>query len=161
MYRWGTYDANDNSTPTGLVVEFLDEHDVFIESEQLDEESPCRNYEAAREGKISAAEMREVYAENLEYVVQAATELIENIEGKVVLTAYDGELLGEGMPLWMKACHNRWGNQWHKHDFGHYCNVNVPELMEMSWLEMAYDHRRDIKSEESLTDEYHSEYNKI
>jgi hypothetical protein len=127
---------------------------LFREGEQLDEDSPYRNYEAARENEVSAADMHDVYAENLEYVVQETIELIESIEGKVVLTADHGELLGEGMPMWMKACHNRWGNQWHKYDFGHYSNVDVPELVEIPWMVQPYNHRRDIISEEPITDEY-------
>jgi hypothetical protein len=38
VYRWGAYDANDNSTPTGLVVELLNEDDVVQASANTNDE---------------------------------------------------------------------------------------------------------------------------
>jgi len=38
VYRWGTYDANDNSTPTGLIVELLDVDDVVQASANTNDE---------------------------------------------------------------------------------------------------------------------------
>jgi hypothetical protein len=70
------------------------------------------------------------------------------------LTADHGELLGEGMPMWMKVAHNRWGNQWHKYDFGHYSNIDVPELVEVPWFELPAESRREIEPEAPVTDEY-------
>jgi hypothetical protein len=61
------------------------------------------------------------------------------------------------MPLWVKVLHDRWGNQWHKYDFGHYSDVDVPELVEVPWLELPVDERREIVSESPVTDSYESE----
>lgn len=138
------------------IVHFLPPHvpHIFKDSEELEEGSPYRNYEAAREGEVSADEMREVYAENLQFVIERATELLEDIGGKIVFTADHGELLGEGMPMWMKALHDRWGNQWHKYDFGHYPNIDVPELVEVPWFELPAESRREIEADAPVNYEY-------
>jgi hypothetical protein len=141
------------------VVHFLPPHvpHIFKDGDRLPPDSPYRNYEAARNGQISATDMREVYAENLRYVIEQSKQLIDTIEGKVVLTGDHGELLGEGMPTWMKLLHNRWDNQWHKYDYGHYRDVDVPELVEVPWFELPVDDRRKIVSESPVTDSYETE----
>lgn len=126
----------------------------FKDGTELPSDSPYRNYEAVREGKVSRSEVREVYSENYESVIDAIQPLIDEIDGKIVVTADHGELLGEGMPRWMKLCHSRWGNQWHKYDFGHYSNIDVPELVEVPWFELSAEHRRDIVSDSPVTDDY-------
>ena len=138
------------------IVHFLPPHvpHMFKNGEELEEDSPYRNYEAARNDVVSADEMRKVYAESLQFVIERATELLAEIDGKVVLTADHGELLGEEIPLWMKILHNRWGNQWRKYDFGHYSNIDVPELVEVPWFELPAESRREIEPEAPVTDEY-------
>jgi len=98
-----------------------------------------------------------VYAENLGYIVEEAQHLIDSISGKVVLTADHGELLGEGMPFWMKVCHSRWDNQWKKYDYGHYRNVDVPGLVDVPWVELPARDRRQIDADRPVRDEYESE----
>jgi hypothetical protein len=141
------------------IIHFLPPHvpHTYRDGESLPPDSVYRNYEAAREGEVSPAEMRAVYAENLRYVIEQSADLIENIDGKVVLTADHGELLGEGMPFWMKLLHNRWDNQWHKYDYGHYRNVDVPELIEVPWFELPFENRREIISEPPVSDSYDTE----
>ncbi|MCX2818630.1 hypothetical protein EGH25_04595 [Haladaptatus sp. F3-133] len=141
------------------IVHFLPPHvpHIFKDGDELPPDSPYRNYEAAREGEVEASVMRDVYTENLEYVTEAIQPLIEEVDGKVVVIADHGELLGEGMPRWMKFLHSRWGNQWHKYDFGHYDNIDVPELREVPWLELPFETRRETVSEPPVTDEYDTE----
>ena len=127
---------------------------IFKEGEQLNEDSPYRNYDAVREGAVSTQEMREVYAENLQYVIEQTTEFLQDIEGKVVLTGDHGELLGEKMPFWMKIAHSRWGNQWHKYDWGHYSDVDMTELREIPWFEFPVERRREIETENPIANEY-------
>lgn len=138
------------------IVHFLPPHvpHIFKDGAELPQGSPYRNYEAVREGAVSEAEMREVYAENLRYVLDQSRRLLDSIDGKVVLTADHGELLGEGVPLWMKLLHNRWGNQWHKYEYGHYRNVDVPELVDVPWFELPVESRRKIVAESPVADSY-------
>lgn len=49
----------------------------------------------ANKDKIPKDEIIEAYEENLEIVLQHAEELAENLDGKTVITADHGELLGE------------------------------------------------------------------
>jgi len=138
------------------IVHFLPPHvpHRLKDGSELPSESPYRNYEAVREGQVDGSVMREVYSENYESVIDAIRPLVDEIDGKVVVTADHGELLGEGMPQWMKLCHNRWGNRWHKYDYGHYSNVDVPELVEIPWFELPVERRRNTVSESPVTDEY-------
>ncbi|WP_460561910.1 alkaline phosphatase family protein [Halorubrum pallidum] len=130
---------------------------IFKDGAELPTDSPYRNYEAARAGEVDASEMRDIYSENYEYVIDAIQPLIDEIDGKIVVTADHGELLGEGMPRWMKHLHNRWGNQWWKYDFGHYGDIDVPELVDVPWLELPVETRRETVSEPPVTDEYETE----
>ncbi|WP_247730608.1 LTA synthase family protein [Halovivax limisalsi] len=141
------------------VVHLLPPHvpHLFKDGERLPEESPYRNYEAARAGDVEASEMRRVYAENYRYALQEIAPLVSELEGKIVVTADHGELLGEGMPRWMKFFHTRWGDRWEKYDFGHYDNVDVPGLVEVPWLEVPFDDRREVVAEPPTTDEYDTE----
>lgn len=116
----------------------------------IPEDSPYRNYEAAMKHGIPPAEMLDVYEENLLNAVQLTEEALADVDGKVVFTADHGELLGEGMPLWMKVLHHRWGNQFSKYDFGHYSNCNVRELREVPWYVFQDGDRREIVAEEPV-----------
>jgi hypothetical protein len=127
---------------------------LLKDGQELSSDSPYRNYEAARAGEVDASTMREVYTENFEYVLNAIQPLLDEIDGKIVLTADHGELLGEGVPRWMKLLHSRWGNQWHKYDFGHYGDLDVPELVDVPWFELPTETRREIVSDPPVTNEY-------
>lgn len=119
----------------------------FKHGRELPHESPYRNYDAAREGLITASDMKSVYSENLGMIINEISSLLNQIDGKIVVTADHGELLGEGMPLWMKLIHHRWGNRLARYDFGHYPTVDVPELRDVPWLEYPYKNRRTIVEE--------------
>lgn len=138
------------------IVHLLPPHVPHIckDGSELASDSPYRNYEAARDGRVDTSVIRDVYAENLLGVVDSIKLLIQKIDGKTVVTADHGELLGEGIPRWSKLLHHRWGNQWHKYDFGHYENTDVSELTDVPWLELPFSTRRQIDSEPPVTDEF-------
>lgn len=142
------------------IVHFLPPHvpHIYKDGEEIATDSPYRNYEAAREGQVTASAMREVYVENLEFVVDAIQRLLDKITGKVVITSDHGELLGEGMPRWMKFLHDRYqSTDWHKYDFGHYSNIDLPELVDVPWFEVPFSSRRETISEQPVTNEYDTE----
>jgi hypothetical protein len=149
-------DLHDEYPNKRHIVHFLPPHTphMFKSGGELENNSQYRNYEAVRGGNASTDEMRNVYAENLQYAIEQALDFTEDINGKVAMTADHGELLGEGVPLWMKACHTRWGNQWQKYDWGHYSNMDVPELRDVPWFELPVDERREIKTESPVDNEY-------
>lgn len=141
------------------VVHFLPPHTPHLvrDGESLSPDSPYRNYEAVRSGAVDAETMREVYAENLEHVIAELEPLVDRIEGKVVITGDHGELLGEGMPRWMKLAHTRWRNDWRKYDWGHYADVDVPELRDVPWLELPVESRRVTVAETPEADDFDTE----
>jgi hypothetical protein len=72
------------------------------------------------------------YAENLEAVLPHVRELIESIEGKVVVTADHGNMVGErAWPIPVR-------------EWGHPPAIHTAELLTVPWLECPYEERRDV-----------------
>jgi hypothetical protein len=135
-----------------LVVHFLQPHEPFLRKDdrELSDGSPFRDYGAARAGTVTAAEMRRVYEENLELVLDYVADLVEDLDGKTVVTADHGELLGEGIPATYEVLHPRWPVRKRSHfDYGHYSHVRAPELVEVPWLVVEGDERRDVVAAEA------------
>ena len=84
---------------------------------------------AAKEGYLSTEEIREVYTENLEIVLQYIEDLLGELDGKTVVTSDHGELLGE----------KRAGVRY-RHPKG----VYAEELRKVPWLTIPSDSRRTI-----------------
>jgi len=141
------------------IVHLLPPHTPHLveDGEQLPPDSPCRNYEAVREREINAERMRGVYCDNVRYVADAVKPLIEQIDGKVVVTSDHGELLGEGFSKWKKLCNGRFGTEWEKYNWGHYGDIDVPELVEVPWLELPCESRRRIVPDQPKEDEFDTE----
>lgn len=119
----------------------------------LPPDSPCRNYEAVRRGEVSTQKMRDVYRDNVEYVADAIEPLLESVDGKVVVTSDHGELLGERFSKWKKLCNGRFGTDWDRYNWGHFGDVDIPELVEVPWLELPHESRRRIVTEQPVEDE--------
>lgn len=146
--------ANREWPKKRLVVHFLQPHTPFVvkDGEPLPPGSVYRTFQGARAGTVTPEEVRAVYAENVEYVLQYVAQLVAELDGKTVVTADHGELLGEGIPFHLRVAHPRWGvTQLSNFDYGHYGGVRVPELVDVPWLEPEWTERRDIvEAEESL-----------
>lgn len=72
--------------------------------------------EAAVANKVGLEVFRKAYESNLQLVLESVANLIDNLEGKVVVTADHGELLGEGRK------------------FAHWCELPYPEVRQVPWL---------------------------
>lgn len=84
---------------------------------------------------VTVDQIRAAYRENLAAVIPEFVRLADHIEGKTVLTADHGEMLGErGWPVPVR-------------DYGHPLGIYLPELVEVPWFECAYESRRDIVNE--------------
>lgn len=130
-----------------LIAHFLPPHTPFLvkDGEKLSSDSPYRTFTAARRGEITAAEIRSVYTENVGHVLSYVAELVRELGGKTVVTADHGELLGEGVPWYIRLVHPRW--EWskrHYFDFGHYTGLYEPELVTVPWLEIESESRREV-----------------
>lgn len=85
------------------------------------------------------AELREAYAANLEYVLKYVEDLIEKIEGKIIVTADHGELLGERQsPIPVRGT-------------DHHPELYVNELLEVPWLEIEKGKRREITDDPPIS----------
>lgn len=84
---------------------------------------------AVNDGYISQEELKEVYYENLEIVLEHVNDLINELVGKIVVTADHGELFGEYDII------------------GHPKYRYYKELREVPWLIIDTDDRPDIISE--------------
>lgn len=58
-------------------------------------ERPKNIYKIAEEGMISTKRMKKAYEKNLKLVMEEVRKLVEELHGKVILTADHGEMLGE------------------------------------------------------------------
>ncbi|EMA41859.1 hypothetical protein C446_06070 [Halobiforma nitratireducens JCM 10879] len=109
----------------------------IIHGEESSEESELnfsqlRN--AAEKGYIANDTLHELYRENLEIVLDEVKHLLEEINGKSVISSDHGELLGDGDGWFMPKA------------YGHPGNVYSPELRFVPWLEVESNNRRDIVS---------------
>lgn len=93
---------------------------------------------AAMQGDVTLAELRDVYLENVDLAIEHAHRLVAELDGKSVVTADHGELLGERLaPLAERS-------------FGHFPDCYAPELREVPWLEVPCEQRRDVTADEPL-----------
>lgn len=97
---------------------------------------------AAQQGVIDRNEMVEIYKENIEYVLQYVDRLLDELNGKTVITADHGEMLGESksfLPSDMGGM---------RRSIGHGYGIHVKELRKVPWVVPEYTERREIVDEE-------------
>jgi len=116
----------------GLVVRSRDPEK--IEKYDTDEINVVSGLDGAfREGYITESELRQIYTENLEIVLEHVKELLEEVTGKVVITSDHGEHLGEdGLA-------------------GHFKYKYTEELRIVPWLVVDNGPRPEITEEEPVT----------
>lgn len=84
---------------------------------------------------VTEAKVREAYRENLEIVLGVVSELLEDLEGKTMITADHGELFGERLyPIPVRGVLHRRG-------------IRVAPLITVPWHECPRSSRREITSE--------------
>ncbi|WP_148290927.1 alkaline phosphatase family protein [Halorhabdus tiamatea] len=86
----------------------------------------------ATRGYISDDVLKEVYEENLKFVLEYVADIVDELSGKTVITSDHGELLGEKVA----------GKQ-----FFHYEGIYSSELRHVPWLSIEGDKRRQITKE--------------
>lgn len=95
--------------------------------------------EAARDGHVPEENLRECYDENVQIVLEEVGRVLEALDGKTIVTADHGELLGETVTA---ATVTR--------RFGHPSNFHAPELRFVPWLEIESQSRRDIQTNQPV-----------
>jgi hypothetical protein len=122
-----------------LIIHYLQPHAPYIGPTGT-EEFPTEYlnfWKSFKQGKfdISLETARRAYCENLEAVLPHVADLLSELEGKTVVTADHGELLGErDRPIPIRR-------------YGHLSDRYLPALIEVPWLEHEFGSRRDIVAE--------------
>jgi hypothetical protein len=135
-------EALDDHPDKRLLVHYLPPHHPFV-GPTADERFP--DYEAQADDlferiqrgdlDISDAQLRRAYAENLDRVLPEVERLFDELEGRTVVTADHGELLGDvTRPVPVR-------------DYGHHVGLYTPELVEVPWLVHESGERREVVAE--------------
>lgn len=94
--------------------------------------------DSMRKSQVTKEDVRTAYTENLNIVLDEVAILNESLDGKTVVTADHGEMLGEKIgPFEL---------------YGHFQGVYRDELVKVPWHVLEYDSRRDIIAEEPVSD---------
>lgn len=97
----------------------------------------------ARHDHISDKDLRRMYEENLELVLDEVERLSDAIKGKTVITADHGELLG-----------NPTGRMQPRIKYNHPGKTYVPELRLVPWFERPFKKRKSVQSEAPIKDDH-------
>ncbi len=116
------------SAPERLVVHYMQPHHPFV-PDPLDGDgglartgshsNTANPWVALRRGELSVDRVRAAYRANLRYVLREVESLVENVDGRVAITADHGNLFGE------------WGL------YGHPMHTPVPALLSVPWAETS------------------------
>jgi hypothetical protein len=112
--------------PDRLVVHYMQPHHPFVPDPLAGDSGMARTgahssetspWILLRQGAVPERRVREAYEANLRYVLQSVETLVENVDGRVAVTADHGNLFGE------------WGL------YGHPMHTPVPALLAVPWVE--------------------------
>lgn len=125
-----------------LIVHYLPPHHPFV-GPTADEHFPEYDDQSTdlfariQRGDIDVSDdlLRQAYAENLDRVLPEVERLLDELDGKTVITADHGELLGDVTAPVPVA------------DYGHHIGLYVDELVKVPWLEVNSDSRREVVSD--------------
>lgn len=123
-----------------LLVHFMQPHTPYIgpRGRSLERRAaPTYIWDAYRYGMtdVTMAEIRDVYMENLELVLDIVVDLVTDLAGKCVVTADHGELLGDRLrPIPVTG-------------YEHEPHLHVPGLLDVPWIELDGETRRETVAE--------------
>jgi hypothetical protein len=92
---------------------------------------------AALHGYVTTEEVREIYIENLELVLEYVYDLNDKLAGKTIISSDHGEMLGNPSSKFSRR-------------FGHITGSYTPELRKVPWLELGYGQRKETIREEPV-----------
>lgn len=153
-------DAEEDFPNKRLIIHFMQPHAPYIGSygqtvEHNEAHDPRAEVRAVwtniRYGftDTTKEEVRTAYRENLEIVLEAVERLRSDLNGKTIVSADHGELLGDRLyPIPVRG-------------YGHPPGLRAPSLIHVPWLELPYNSRREIRSEPPLSQERTAEENVI
>lgn len=134
-----------------LIIHFLQPHAPFVFKDGEPVEDPIYRYmDGCWRGRVPGETIVELYEENLEFVLSYVKELLQELDGKSIVSADHGEMLGEDIPTLHKALHFYWNHRnWSNYRFGHYRGIRAPALVEVPWFITERGERRNIVEAEA------------
>ncbi|AEM59298.1 hypothetical protein HISP_18995 (plasmid) [Haloarcula hispanica N601] len=119
-----------------LVIHYMQPHHPYIGTD-IDgfEQKRVDMREYVRRSSVDTDTIRAAYQDNLQYVLKHVQRLVEELEGKTVISADHGEALGERLSPFPVS--------W----FGHPIRVYTDELVQVPWHVVSNESRRTIRSE--------------
>ncbi|RRJ29469.1 alkaline phosphatase family protein [Halocatena pleomorpha] len=138
-----TLEAHESYPDKRVISHFLQPHYPFIgdHGQEIehgtitgggvleDERDFASIWELLETGRVTREDVWRAYVENLELTIPHLERLLESIDGKIVVTADHGNSFG------------RMGV------YGHPRGYYLPELVEVPWLELPFDRRREITAD--------------
>jgi hypothetical protein len=135
-------DVNERYPNKRLIVHYMTPHQPhrgeLSRRYAAEDEEFANMFERYRDGVISEAELKQSYVEAIDVVEPYAEALLDELEGKTVITADHGENLGE----------TQFGLQRLGH--GH----ETTECRFVPWLELPHDGRKEITRDEPVGIDY-------
>lgn len=130
-----TMDAVERYPNKRILAHFMQPHCPFLGATGR-ETFPERPWDDIRDNWPDVRDLtREAYAENVEYVLPYIDAIFDSVDGRVVVTADHGQLLGERVyPVPIR-------------EFAHPAGIYVPELVEVPWHVRESSERRRVVSE--------------
>ncbi len=154
-------EANESYPNKRLIVHFMQPHRPYIGPtadrlrQRVDLQGYNRNrgtesqtyertgismWDAVKTGKVARSELRQAYQESLDIVLEQVSDLIKQIDGRTVITADHGEMLGDRV-FWFT---NRL--------YGHPGDIKCPQLRIVPWHIVEGSERRLITTDEPVGD---------
>lgn len=131
-------DVHEEYPNKRVIVHYMTPHRPYISNEfqYIEDRIEClRGLGGAVLRSATWDEVRAAYRANLRLVLEHVEELLEYVQGKVVVTADHGEMLGErARPIPVRV-------------YGHPRYCYIPELVEVPWFEIENGERREVREE--------------
>lgn len=137
-------DAHQEYPNKRLIVHFMQPHRPYLgaTAEELRNRIDLKGFRnqggglqiwgAVKQKEVTVEEIRQAYAETLDIVLAEVSDLIDKLDGKTVITADHGEMLGERVfPVTSRV-------------WGHSEGFSTRQLRTVPWLSVESDNRRDI-----------------
>jgi hypothetical protein len=151
--REAAIEANREYPNKRLIVHFMQPHRPYLgpTAEELRSRIDLKGFRnegdglqiwgAAKQKDVTVEEIRRAYAESLDTVLEEAEALVEALDGKTVITADHGEMLGERVfPVTSRV-------------WGHSEGFSTRKLRTVPWLSIESDERREITTDAPETSE--------
>ncbi|WP_323173753.1 hypothetical protein [Natrialba sp. PRR66] len=133
-----------------LIVHYLQPHQPYIGpiGRKLFEVSPGLR-ETLHQSNVTDDTLRRAYQENLDLVLDSVANLLSSLDGRTVVTADHGEMLGErGRPIPVRT-------------YGHFGSLYHDELVTVPWLVIENDQRKEIVAESPSDAEFDADFDQV